>query len=159
MMTSFTGWYGARFVQECLVCYEIQRRVQQWTVRLWTPWKEAQLHSFLTAALHRAMSATGSGHLTPEKEPRYALNRRLGGTQSRSGRFGQGFNCSTNQCWNLRQTSWTQTTPARPNNLCYGVFMYYFPSSTTYQQVSQTNCSLHLLFVSAQQYTGVLISP
>jgi hypothetical protein len=32
------------------------------------------------------------GHFTPEKEPRYRLNIRLGGPQRRYGRFGEGKN-------------------------------------------------------------------
>jgi hypothetical protein len=106
------------------------------------------------------LSDTGPGQFTPEKEPRYALNRRMGGPQSRSGRFGHGFNCSTNQCWNLLQTSWTQPTPTHPINLSYRAVMYHFPSSTPVlqitvcQQVTQTAQHICCLFQhSNMQYT------
>jgi hypothetical protein len=51
---------------------------------------EVQLHSFLTSALDGGeWSASRPYRFTPEKEYRYPLNRRLGGPQSRSGRFGE----------------------------------------------------------------------
>jgi hypothetical protein len=49
-----------------------------------------QIHIFLTSPLDSdELSASLSGRFTPEEETRYPLYRRLGGTQSRSGRRGK----------------------------------------------------------------------
>jgi hypothetical protein len=48
------------------------------------------IHIFLTSALDGGeWSASLPGRFTPGKEPRYPLDRRLGGPQSRSGRRGE----------------------------------------------------------------------
>jgi hypothetical protein len=52
---------------------------------------ETQLHSFLALALDEAERLNlGSSRLTPSRGPRYRLNARLFGIQSRAGRFGEG---------------------------------------------------------------------
>jgi hypothetical protein len=43
----------------------------------------------LTSLDRDEFSASRTGHFTPEKEPRYPLNRMLVGSKSRSGRFGR----------------------------------------------------------------------
>jgi hypothetical protein len=51
---------------------------------------EVHLHSFLTSAPDGdEWSPSRPGRLTSQKEPWYALKKRLGGSQSRSGRFGE----------------------------------------------------------------------
>jgi hypothetical protein len=51
---------------------------------------EVRLHAFLTLALVGGeWSASHPGRFIPWKEPRYTLDRRLGGPQSRSGRGGK----------------------------------------------------------------------
>jgi hypothetical protein len=52
-------------------------------------WSEVQTHSLLISALDVGRwTVSRPGHFTPEKQPRYPLNRRMGGPQSWSGRFG-----------------------------------------------------------------------
>jgi hypothetical protein len=50
---------------------------------------EVQLLSFLTLALDGGQLTSSPGHITPEKEEWYPLNRRVSGPQRRSGRFGE----------------------------------------------------------------------
>jgi hypothetical protein len=50
---------------------------------------EVWLHSFLTLALHVAeWSTSHPQYFTPAREPRYPLNKRLGGPQSQSECYG-----------------------------------------------------------------------
>ena len=64
-----------------------------------TPWihimeAKIQLHSFITSALDGGKwSVSHFGRFVPVKE-RHLLNKRLGGSQSRAGRFGEGKNLS-----------------------------------------------------------------
>jgi len=48
---------------------------------------EVQLHSFLTSALGVEWLISCPDHFTPEKEPKYPSNRRLGGPRSQSKYF------------------------------------------------------------------------
>ena len=64
------------------------------TFPLTMPWKyiggeEVYLHSFLTSALDSGewLTSPPPGSYTPEKEPRYPMNRRLGGPSSQTGHF------------------------------------------------------------------------
>jgi hypothetical protein len=51
---------------------------------------EVYFHSFLTSVLDSGeWSTSRPGRFTPGKEPRYLLNRRLGGSRSQSGHFGE----------------------------------------------------------------------
>jgi len=51
---------------------------------------EVLLHSFLTSALEGGeWSTPHTGKFIPGKDPRYPLNRTLGGPQSLSGRYGK----------------------------------------------------------------------
>jgi len=51
---------------------------------------EVQLHSFLTSAMDGGGSLiSGPGRFTPAEEHLYPLNWRPGGTQNRSGLFGE----------------------------------------------------------------------
>jgi hypothetical protein len=51
---------------------------------------EVQCHSSFTSVLERGEWLTSHlGRFSPENEHRYPLNARLGGPQSRSGRFGE----------------------------------------------------------------------
>jgi hypothetical protein len=57
---------------------------------------EAKLHLRLTSALDGAEESTPRpGRFTTGKEPRYQMNRILGGTQKCYGRFGEQKNVST----------------------------------------------------------------
>jgi hypothetical protein len=59
---------------------------------------EVQLHSFLTSALDESKWSTSSpGRLNPMNETQYPLDRRLGWTRSRSGRFEEQENLLTLQ--------------------------------------------------------------
>ena len=51
-------------------------------------------HSFLTSVLKVSGQHHAPGHFTPGKEPRYPLNRRLGGPRSSSGHSREGISCS-----------------------------------------------------------------
>ena len=54
---------------------------------------EVWLHSIVTSAVDGGEWFTSRFvRFTPGKEPRYSLNRRLGGPKSRSGRFEEGKN-------------------------------------------------------------------
>jgi hypothetical protein len=50
---------------------------------------DVQIHSFLTSALLEEGQFHASAILPPEKEPLYPLDRKLGGLQSRSGRYAE----------------------------------------------------------------------
>jgi hypothetical protein len=51
---------------------------------------DVEIHIFLTSALAGGeWSASRPGRFTPGKEPRYSLDRRLDGPQSRYGRRGE----------------------------------------------------------------------
>ena len=61
---------------------------------------EVELHSFTASALDGGEQSTSTpGHFTHDDIPRYPLNRRLGGTQSKSGSFGRQKNT-----WSLQGT-------------------------------------------------------
>jgi hypothetical protein len=53
-------------------------------------WKEVYLHLLWILVLGGGEGTTSRpGRFTPGKEPKYPFNRKLGGSQSRSGRFGE----------------------------------------------------------------------
>jgi hypothetical protein len=52
---------------------------------------EVQLNAFLTSALDGSGQLHAPAALTPSKSPRYPLDRKLGGPQSRSGSGGEKY--------------------------------------------------------------------
>jgi hypothetical protein len=52
-------------------------------------WRYNPTHSLTSAADRGEGSSSRPGRFTPRREPRYPLNRRLGGPQSRSGNLGE----------------------------------------------------------------------
>jgi hypothetical protein len=97
---SISGMYS---ISNRLATVQIYCTMTTVNMSLTTPWRhiggtEVQLHSFLTSALDGGeWSTSRSGRFTPGKETRYLLNRRLGGSQRRSGRFWRKLGL----CWDL----------------------------------------------------------
>jgi hypothetical protein len=87
--------FFTKYLEVCLG----KRRNKMWkqpNFCLFTPWRhvkgvEAQLHSFLNSSLHgNGLLISRPGRFALGKEPPpYPLNKRLGGTHSRSGRFAE----------------------------------------------------------------------
>jgi hypothetical protein len=76
---------------------------------------EVQLHSFLTSALGVQWLISCPDQFTPEKEPKYPSNRRLGGPQSQSRCFEEQKNLLI---WTPEHSHYTNFgTPARPSSL------------------------------------------
>jgi hypothetical protein len=76
---------------------------------------------FLTSALVAGeCSASRPGRFTPgERTPRYPLDRRLGGPQSRSGRHGEVKILAPTGTWTPISWSWVQVVERKIRTLCW----------------------------------------
>jgi hypothetical protein len=58
-------------------------------IKAYWEWRHSSTHSLTSALDGSEWSASSPGRFTPTEPPRYPLDRRLGGPQSRSGRGGE----------------------------------------------------------------------
>jgi len=114
---------------------------------------KAELHSFLTLAMDGGEWLTWRlGHLVPGKEPRYPMNRGLGGPQSRPGRYREEKNLLFLFKKERHPLNWKRAIPTscRFPQTYFQIITNIFPKPGQYRYPSFRSCMSYTTVTSAK---------